>query len=113
MGNPAVGWLLCGAALLISPARSESPDAPANPEMAGLAELSRETGARRSWCSTASPYRRARAATASRTCDWREAGLLSCPITSHSHTLTELHDSGNGVMTPYVVSRSTRQKVSS
>jgi hypothetical protein len=26
-----------------------------------------------------------------------------------SHTLTELHDSGNGVMTPYVVSRDTRQ----
>ena len=30
-------------------------------------------------------------------------------ITPKSHTLTELHDSGNGVMTPYVVSRSTRQ----
>jgi hypothetical protein len=26
-----------------------------------------------------------------------------------SHTLTELHDSGNGVMTPYVVSHSTHQ----
>lgn len=30
-------------------------------------------------------------------------------ITHNSHTLTESHDSGNGVMKPYVVSRSTRQ----
>jgi hypothetical protein len=30
-------------------------------------------------------------------------------ILPNSHTLTELHDSGNGVMTPYVVSHSTRQ----
>ncbi len=30
-------------------------------------------------------------------------------ITPNSHTLTEVHDAGNGVMKPYVVSRSTRQ----
>jgi hypothetical protein len=30
-------------------------------------------------------------------------------ITPNSHTLTEAHDTGNGVMKPYVVSRSTRQ----
>lgn len=30
-------------------------------------------------------------------------------ITPNSHTLTEVHDSGNGVMTPYVVSRSKRR----
>ena len=30
-------------------------------------------------------------------------------ITPNSHTLTEAHDIGNGVMRPYVVSHSTRQ----
>jgi hypothetical protein len=30
-------------------------------------------------------------------------------ITPNSHTLTEAHDAGNGVMKPYVVSHSTRQ----
>jgi hypothetical protein len=30
-------------------------------------------------------------------------------ITPRSHTLTELHDSGDGVMKPYVVSRSVRK----
>lgn len=30
-------------------------------------------------------------------------------ITPHSHTLTESHDIGNGVMKPYVVSHNTRQ----
>jgi hypothetical protein len=30
-------------------------------------------------------------------------------ITSNSHTLTESHDIGNGVMKPYVVSHNTRQ----
>ena len=30
-------------------------------------------------------------------------------ITANSHTLTELHDSGNGVMTPFVVSHTTRR----
>lgn len=30
-------------------------------------------------------------------------------ITPNSHTLTEAHDTGNGVMKPYVVSHSTRQ----
>jgi hypothetical protein len=30
-------------------------------------------------------------------------------VTPNSHTLTESHDIGNGVMKPYVVSRSTRQ----
>jgi hypothetical protein len=30
-------------------------------------------------------------------------------ITSNSHTLTEAHDTGNGVMKPYVISHSTRQ----
>jgi hypothetical protein len=30
-------------------------------------------------------------------------------ITPNSHTLTEAHDIGNGVMTPYVVSHSTRE----
>jgi hypothetical protein len=30
-------------------------------------------------------------------------------IRPNSHTLTEAHDSGNGVMTPYVVSHATRQ----
>ena len=30
-------------------------------------------------------------------------------ITPDSHTLTELHDSGNGVMKPYVVSHDTRR----
>jgi len=30
-------------------------------------------------------------------------------ITSNSHTLTEAHDTGNGVIKPYVVSHSTRQ----
>ena len=30
-------------------------------------------------------------------------------IESNSHTLTELHDSGNGVMTPYLVSHDTRR----
>jgi hypothetical protein len=30
-------------------------------------------------------------------------------ITANSHTLTESHDIGNGVMKPYVVSHSTRQ----
>jgi hypothetical protein len=30
-------------------------------------------------------------------------------ITPRSHTLTEFHDSGNGVLTPYVVSHSTRR----
>ena len=30
-------------------------------------------------------------------------------ITPNSHTLTEAHDTGNGVMTPYVVSHNTRQ----
>src|SRR5881275_345203 len=30
-------------------------------------------------------------------------------ITPNSHKLTEAHDTGNGVMKPYVVSRSTRQ----
>ena len=30
-------------------------------------------------------------------------------ITPNSHTLTEAHDTGNGVMKPYVVSRDTRQ----
>jgi hypothetical protein len=30
-------------------------------------------------------------------------------ITPNSHTLTELHDIGNGVMVPYVVSHDTRQ----
>ncbi|PYL32734.1 MAG: hypothetical protein DMF38_14070 [Verrucomicrobia bacterium] len=30
-------------------------------------------------------------------------------ITLNSHTLTEVHDVGNGVMEPYVVSRNTRQ----
>ncbi len=30
-------------------------------------------------------------------------------ITPTSHTLTEAHDTGNGIMTPYVVSHTTRQ----
>ena len=30
-------------------------------------------------------------------------------ITPNSHTLTESHDAGNGVMKPYVISRNTRQ----
>jgi len=31
-------------------------------------------------------------------------------ITPNSHTLTEAHDSGNGIMKPYVVSHSTRRQ---
>ncbi len=184
MRNTVIRWLLCGAALLSSPARAQSGDAPANPEMARLAEAlagdwstqelvqngkSVPPGAGRRgrshvrltgggtalvseghsagavggelqwfitiwWDPDAKVYRfltcfRVAAESGCElrgTGHWEKDAFVNdydeeidgkrikmqdrwTDITPRSHTLTELHDSGNGVMTPYVVSRSTRQ----